>query len=245
MNWTDWMTVLHVGQRGLRRTLSMIRYRKDSLYGEASRISIRLGISKREKSYRPKLCVCVLRSTENRVQAKNCSVWLNSVLFMTTKWSFDHILTNRVDQIDVSLISSISNNIQAIAFMSLTFIVSLFHFVTSAAFSLIIIDHCLRWSISLFYFIISQYRTLIQQNVLLFQYVYNIYNSNTRDCTVYLLAPLQKNSKCILKFAHGIKLARAVTASPRATLSRVYHEIFLAREIASQYWNVYTKNIKK
>lgn len=28
----------------------------------------------------------------------------------------------------------------------------------------------------------------------------NTYNSNARDHTIYLLVPLQRNSKCILKF---------------------------------------------
>lgn len=43
----------------------------------------------------------------------------------------------------------------------------------------------------------------------------NVYNSNARDHIIYLLVPLRRNLKCILKFvaqfAREIKLARAVT----------------------------------
>lgn len=71
----------------------------------------------------------------------------------------------------------------------------------------------------------------------------NTYNSNARDHTIYLLVPLQRNSKCILKFVALNLHARlnSQEQSPRTMLSRVYHEIlrwFLAGEIASRCWNV-------
>lgn len=84
-------------------------------------------------------------------------------------------LSNGIDRTELSLILNISSNIQAIAFTSVTFIVSLFHFVTSAAFSLIIIDH--RGG-SLSRFFDSLYRQIsLKRNCIIISQ-YNAYNSN-------------------------------------------------------------------
>lgn len=109
MDWTDWMTVLHIGQRGLRRTLSMIRYREDSLYGEPSRISIRLSISKREINYRPSCVFAYYVVSKIGCKRETAAfdwtpfyLWQQNDRLITYLW---------IDQIDVSLISNISSNI--------------------------------------------------------------------------------------------------------------------------------------
>lgn len=104
--------------RVAKNTELVMRYREDSLYDGSSRISIWLGISEKERKIIDQVVYYVVSKIGyKRVGAKNCSDWILFYLWQSDDCMVVLItyLPNRVDQMDLSLISNFSNNIQAIS----------------------------------------------------------------------------------------------------------------------------------
>lgn len=135
-------------------------------------------------------------------------------------------LQNRVDRIDLSLISNISTSQYP---GNRVYVTNIYRIIISFYyFRCLLINHyrppSVVWSISLFYFIVSWYRKItLKKDVLLFQYVYNVYNSNAWDRTIYLLAPLLRETRvlnCILKFV-ALNLHAGLNSQEQSPACRV------------------------